>query len=76
LRFQAEEQESTLVVQELEVSSKAAELKGLDHEEKDLLSGLETCGRDIEKLGQVLQDTLLQISQVIEHWKVISDCNV
>jgi len=53
-----------LVAQESELSSKAGELDALDKEEQELQQQLITCGRDIEKLALLLQETLLQIGQV------------
>lgn len=64
MRQDAEQQESTLVEQETEVNGKATELRTLDQEERDITNNLDRYAKDIEKYGNMLQDTLLQISQV------------
>jgi hypothetical protein len=65
LRRQAEEQEQSLKSQEDELSSKKQELEGLKQEEAELEHQQKDSREQLESLTKNLQDTQLQISQVI-----------
>jgi hypothetical protein len=65
LRQQAEEQEQSLKSQEDELNSKKQELEGLKQEEAKLEQQQRDSRDHLESLTKNLQDTQLQISQVI-----------
>jgi septal ring factor EnvC (AmiA/AmiB activator) len=68
LRRQAEEQEQSLKSQEDELSSKKQELEGLKQEEAKLERQQKDSREQLDNLTKNLQDTQLQISQVIGKW--------
>jgi seryl-tRNA synthetase len=68
LRRQAEEQEQSLKSQEDELSSKKQELEGLKQEEAKLEHQQKDSREQLDNLTKNLQDTQLQISQVIGKW--------